>query len=64
MGSFKFNLKKLRIGHRGRSLTIEGVNFELAQEQHSMAILGESGMGKTTIFKSLFPKYISLWELE
>ena len=62
MKHFKFHLKKLKISRHSTSLTIEGINFELEKGDQSVAILGESGMGKTTIYKSMFTKYISLWE--
>ena len=64
MPDFRFNLKKLIISDHGRSLTIEGIESQLTSPLNSLAILGESGMGKTSIFKSMFSRYISLWRLE
>ena len=64
MSNFKFNLSKLKIGNRAPTLTIEGINFELTPTSRFLAIVGDSGIGKTTIFKSLFPNYLKMWKSE
>ncbi len=64
MRSFKFDLRKLKIGNGKRLLTIEGVNFELNEDKNCVALLGQSGIGKTTIFKSLFSNYLKMWKTE
>ena len=64
MSNFKFNLNLLRIGNNGRRLVIEDVNFELTPNNKYLAILGDSGIGKTTVFKSLFPTYLKIWKSE
>jgi len=64
MNSFNFNLKELSISNGSSVLRIEGINFSVEQSEKAISILGESGMGKTTIFKSLFPRYIALWSIE
>ncbi|GAB6283077.1 MAG: hypothetical protein STSR0008_18320 [Ignavibacterium sp.] len=61
---FDFKLNRLSIQNRKSSLTIEGIDFKLDEKEKSFAILGDSGMGKTTIFKSLFSRYIQYWALE
>jgi ABC-type multidrug transport system ATPase subunit len=45
-------------------LHIEGINFTIGEDSCAIAMIGESGVGKTTIFKSLFPKYIELWSAD
>jgi ABC-type multidrug transport system ATPase subunit len=64
MNSLSFNLKELTVSNRDSILSIEGIHFSFNSNEHSFAILGGSGMGKTTIFKSLFSKYILLWAKE
>lgn len=62
MSNLIFGLNKLRISSKQRVLNIENVEFTLAQTKRSIALLGESGIGKTSIFKSLFRTYINSWE--
>lgn len=64
MSNFIFNLNRLRIGNRDRMLIIEGVSFELTPANKYLAILGDSGIGKTTVFKSLYPTYLRIWKSE
>lgn len=61
---FAFNLNRLSIHNQKSSLTIEGIDFVLKENEKSYAILGDSGIGKTTIFRSLFYRYIQYWALE
>jgi len=61
---FEFDLKRLRIQNRKAMLTIEGIKFNLAENEKSFAILGDSGIGKTTIFRSLFSRYLESWSIE
>lgn len=61
MNYFEFNLKELVISHGCNVLTIEGIKFEIDSVNRSIAILAESGMGKTTIFKSLLSNYLKIW---
>jgi len=63
MGDIEFNLKLLQIG-KARKLTIKGINFQLDPTNRIVALIGESGLGKTTIYKSLFSTYINLWKRE
>jgi ABC-type multidrug transport system ATPase subunit len=60
----KFNLNRLMLSSRSRTLIIEGVHFELTPAKKYLAILGDSGIGKTTVFKSLFPVYLNIWKLD
>jgi len=64
MDKMEFNLKLLQIGNSDRELIIKGIKFELDRENRIVALIGESGLGKTTIYKSLFSTYISLWKKE
>lgn len=64
MAKFCFDLRELTISNRNHSLMIEGINFTLEPPHRSMSLLADSGIGKTTIFKSLFSKYIELWSIE
>nr|WP_279381418.1 ATP-binding cassette domain-containing protein [Candidatus Thiosymbion oneisti] len=43
---------------------IEDISFSIGNESCAVALVGESGMGKTTIFKSLFPRFINDWSIE
>jgi len=63
MTGFKFDLKELTIGDKKHTLTIEGIHFCLNSPERSIALLGDSGMGKTTIFRSLLSKYVQKWSL-
>lgn len=60
----EFRLNRLSIQNQKSSLTIEGINFHLEKNENSFAILGDSGIGKTTIFRSLFTRYIQYWSTE
>lgn len=64
MDKLTFGLNKLRINSKKRVLNIENVEFNLNTDKNSIAITGESGIGKTSIFKSLFRTYIDLWHHE
>jgi energy-coupling factor transport system ATP-binding protein len=61
---FSFQLNKLLIQNNRSILNIEGVNFTISDSKNSFAILGDSGIGKTTIFKSLFSRYVQYWAME
>lgn len=63
MPILKFSLNELVLKNDKHELHIEGINFEVGKTHGAVALIGESGLGKTTIFKSLFPKYIELWRL-
>lgn len=45
-------------------LAIEGIEFSLVQGQQSVGFVADAGVGKTTIFRSLFSKYVEIWSLE
>lgn len=70
MENFKFNLKKLKISSIDklfgiyRVLHLENIRFELKNENNAVAILGPSGIGKTSIFKSMFSTYINDWRTQ
>ena len=64
MSQLIFGLNKLRINSNKRVLNIENVEFELQSGKNAVAIMGESGIGKTSIFKSLFRTYIDFWQKE
>lgn len=64
MNRFTFLLRELVISNKRHMLRIEDVSFSVGNESCAVALIGESGMGKTTIFKSLFPRYISDWSQE
>jgi len=65
---FEFQLIKLRISSFDkinriqRVLNIDNVKFELSRNKRILALLGDSGIGKTTIFRSLFSNYVKKWE--
>jgi len=61
MCKIEFNLNLLRIGKPKKQLLIKGINFNLDKNNKIVALIGESGLGKTTIYKSLFSTYINLW---
>lgn len=62
MSNLIFGLNKLRISSKQRVLNIENIEFTLDPAKKAVALLGESGIGKTSIFKSLFRTYINSWE--
>ena len=65
MGNIEFNLSLLQIGKpKEKKLIIKDINFQLDRDNRIVALIGESGVGKTTIYKSLFSTYINLWKKE
>ncbi len=64
MKKFSFLLQELVITNKRHTLHVENISFSIGQSSNTVALIGESGMGKTTIFKSLFPRYIENWSLE
>lgn len=64
MSNLDFKLTHLKIGKKERVLDIRGINFSLTETEKVAAIIGESGLGKTTIYKSLFSAYVNLWQKE
>lgn len=64
MNKLDFNLNHLKIGKKGKFLEIKGIKFSLADTEYVVALIGESGLGKTTIYKSLFSTYVNLWKSE
>lgn len=64
MNEIEFDLKLLQIGKPKKKLIIKGINFQLDKDNRIVALIGESGLGKTTIYKSLFSTYINLWNKE
>jgi len=64
MSKLDFNLTLLKIGKSNRELIIKGIQFQLNDGERVVALVGESGLGKTTIFKSLFSTYVNLWRKE
>lgn len=64
---FNFNLVKLRISSFdevnkiNRSLDVENVRFSISQASNILALKGESGLGKTTVFRSIFSNYVKYW---
>jgi ABC-type multidrug transport system ATPase subunit len=64
MNSFLFSLDELVIKNKEHVLRIKNVTFSVGNESCAVALIGESGIGKTTIFKSLFPRYVADWSLE
>lgn len=64
MNKLDFNLNHLKIGKKGRCLEIKGIKFSLTGTEQVVALIGESGLGKTTIYKSLFSTYVNLWKTE
>jgi ABC-type multidrug transport system ATPase subunit len=64
MSNLDFNLSVLKIGKGNHELTIKGIKFQLADHETVVALIGESGLGKTTIYKSLFSTYVNLWRKE
>lgn len=63
MAIFSFSLNELVVKNDKHVLHIEGIKFVVGGDSCAVALIGDSGMGKTTIFKSLFPKYIELWNV-
>lgn len=64
MNKLDFDLKHLKIGKKGKFLEIKGIKFSLVDEENVIALVGESGLGKTTIYKSLFSTYVNIWKSE
>ena len=64
MCKIEFDLKLLQIGEPNKRLIIKGIKFQLDETNRIVALIGESGLGKTTIYKSLFSTYINLWKKE
>lgn len=64
MSNLDFNLSLLKIGKSNRELIIKGIQFKLNDNERIVALVGESGLGKTTIYKSLFSTYVNLWKKE
>lgn len=64
MTNLNFKLTHLKMGRKDRVLDIRGINFSLDDTEKVAAIIGESGLGKTTIYKSLFSAYVNLWKKE
>ena len=64
MSKLDFELDILKIGKKDRNLVIKGINFSLSDTDKAIALVGESGLGKTTIYKSLFSTYVNLWKDE
>lgn len=52
----RFELKKFGFGHAGTVRAVDGVTFDL-HEQESIAIVGESGCGKTSLMKTILGLY-------
>ncbi|MCI5119853.1 MAG: ATP-binding cassette domain-containing protein [Candidatus Electrothrix sp. AUS4] len=63
MPLFNFSLNELVLKNDTHELRVEGIKFKVGKDNCAVALIGESGMGKTTIFKSLFPKYLELWRM-
>ena len=51
-----FKLRKFGFGHAGYVKAVDGVSFDL-HKQESIAIVGESGCGKTSLIKSVLGLY-------
>ncbi len=64
MNQFVFSLHELVIRNEKHVLRIEDISFSVGNKSCAIALIGESGIGKTTIFKSLFPIYIRNWSLK
>ncbi|MBN2852954.1 MAG: ABC transporter ATP-binding protein [Clostridia bacterium] len=52
-----FELKKFGFGHAGYVKAVDGVTFDL-HKQEAIAIVGESGCGKTTLMKTILGLYV------
>ncbi|MFO7636019.1 MAG: ABC transporter ATP-binding protein [Clostridia bacterium] len=55
--SIWFELKKFGFGHAGYVRAVDGVTFDL-HEQEAIAIVGESGCGKTSLMKTILGLYV------
>lgn len=64
MSKLDFCLNQLKIGKKGKFLEIKGIKFSLNDSENVIALVGESGLGKTTIYKSLFSAYVNSWKSE
>ncbi|HEY4693919.1 MAG TPA: ATP-binding cassette domain-containing protein, partial [Bellilinea sp.] len=51
-----FELRKFGFGHAGYVKAVDGVSFEL-RHGSSIAIVGESGCGKTSLMKTILALY-------